>query len=283
MMSKEKKIALVIGWGGVKCAAAMGLMRVLNREGINIDMVVGSGAGSIYAAFLACGYSVGKSKKLTSQLWSKETTGKTNYLAIFQILFPKLFNLQESYHLRDDRLINKSIFDAFGETQFKDTKIQLLVTATDYRKGEQVIISTGCIADAVRASIALPIIFKPKKIGERLLVYGFLTGPLPVDVAIKEGADIILAMGFDTKKQVPVNSFPNYLMNLIGILSNNLLHATIAFTSLAHHDEVIPIMPDLADDIHLFDTKRIPEIIEGGEKEAEKHLDYIKRLIEASR
>jgi NTE family protein len=117
--------------------------------------------------------------------------------------------------------------------------------------------------------------------GERLLVDGFLTGPLPIGVAIQEGANIILAMGFDTKKQAPFNSITNYIMNLIGIMSNNLLHATIAFSNLAHHDEIITIVPDLADDIHLFDVERVPEIIAAGEIEAEKHLDYIKRCIEA--
>lgn len=280
---KNKKIALVIGWGGVKCAAAMGLLRALNREGIEIDLVVGSGAGSIFASFLALGYSVEESEKLISRLWSKEITGITNHLAILQILFPRLFKMRESYHIRDDRLINNGLFDAFGEAQFKDTKIPLLVTATDYRKGEQVILSEGLISEAVRASIALPMIFEPVKKGNKLLVDGFLTGPLPVGVAIKEGADIILAMGFDSKKQAPFNSLPNYLMNIIGIMSNNLLHASIAFFSLAHHDEVISVVPDLADDIHLFDTARIPEIIEAGEREAEKHLAYIKRLVGAKR
>lgn len=280
---KNKKIALVIGWGGVKCAAAMGLLRALNREGIEIDLVVGSGAGSIFASFLALGYSVEESEKLISRLWSKEITGITNHLAILQILFPRLFKMRESYHIRDDRLINNGLFDAFGEAQFKDTKIPLLVTATDYRKGEQVILSEGLISEAVRASIALPMIFEPVKKGNKLLVDGFLTGPLPVGVAIKEGADIILAMGFDSKKQAPFNSLPNYLMNIIGIMSNNLLQASIAFFSLAHHDEVISVVPDLADDIHLFDTARIPEIIEAGEREAEKHLAYIKRLVGAKR
>lgn len=280
---KNKKIALVIGWGGVKCAAAMGLLRALNREGIEIDLVVGSGAGSIFASFLALGYSVEESEKLISRLWSKEITGITNHLAILQILFPRLFKMRESYHILDDRLINNGLFDAFGEAQLKDTKIPLLVTATDYRKGEQVILSEGLISEAVRASIALPMIFKPVKKGNKLLVDGFLTGPLPVGVAIKEGADIILAMGFDSKKQAPFNSLPNYLMNIIGIMSNNLLQASIAFFSLAHHDEVISVVPDLADDIHLFDTARIPEIIEAGEREAEKHLAYIKRLVGAKR
>jgi NTE family protein len=279
-MKKNKKIALVIGWGGVKCAAALGLLRVLNEEGIDIDLVVGSGAGSIFASFLALGYTDIESEALLKRLWSNETTRKTNKLVILQMAFPKLFGIKETYHIKDDKLINKGIFKAFGEKQFKDTRIPLLVTATDYRKGEQVILAKGSIAEAVRASIALPLIFKPIIKDDKLLVDGFLTSPIPIGVAIKESADIILAMGFDTKKQMPFNSFSNLLINMVGILSNNLLHASISFFSLAHHDEVISVVPDLADDIHLFDTERVPEIIAAGEKEAKKHLAYIKKLIE---
>ena len=187
--------------------------------------------------------------------------------------------MQESYHLKDDRLINEGLKAALGDTQFEDTKIPLLVTATDYRKGEQVILSEGLVSEAVRASIALPLIFAPVKRGKQLLVDGFLTGPLPVNVAIQEGTDIILAMGFDTKKQLPFTSFSNYILNLVGIMSNNLLHASASFYSMAHHDEVILVMPELAEDIHLFDVERVPEIIAAGEHEAEKHLDYIKRLV----
>lgn len=278
-MKNKKKIALVIGWGGVKCAAAIGFLRVLKQSGIEIDLVIGSGGGSIYASFLALGYQAEEIETTITRLWSMETTGRTNHLAVFQILFPKLFKQLESYHLRDDHLINNSLFDAFGDTGFDDVNIPLLVTATDYRKGEQVIISDGRIADAVRASIALPLIFEPQKKGEQLLVDGFLTGPLPVGVAIQEGADIILALGFESKKQAPYNSISNYLLNLIGIISNNMLHAAIAFGNLAHHDEIIAIVPDLADDIHLFDTHRVPEIILAGEIEAQKHVDYIKRLV----
>ena len=57
-MSKRKKLALVIGWGSVKCAAALGLLRVLRREGIEVDMVVASGGGSIYGSLFALGYEV---------------------------------------------------------------------------------------------------------------------------------------------------------------------------------------------------------------------------------
>ena len=282
-MTSKKKIALVLGWGGVKCAASIGFLRVLSQEGIDIDMVVGSSAGSIFASFIASGYEADAITENIIELWSHDAMNKTNHLAILQILFPSIFKMQESYHVRDDKLINRSLSKAFGENRIEDTKIPLVLTATDFRTGEQVIFTEGKIAEAVRASIALPMIFKPVKKGDQLLVDSFLTGSHPIGVAIKNGADIILSMGFDTKTQAPFNSFSNFIMNLVGIMSNNLLHTSLSFYSLAHHDEVIPVMPELAEDIPLFDTERMPEIIAAGEKEAKKHINYIKRLVEIQR
>ena len=67
-MMKNKKVALVIGWGSVKCAAAMGLMRVLRREGIDVDILIAGGGGSIYAATMALGYDVEEIVELNRQL-----------------------------------------------------------------------------------------------------------------------------------------------------------------------------------------------------------------------
>src|SRR4030067_114268 len=105
----RKKIALVIGWGSVKCAAALGLLRVLNREGIQIDMVVGSGGGSIYAALIAIGYSAEEIVEMNRQLWTHEITEIPNRGALLQILLPKFFRIREYFNLRDDRLINQRI------------------------------------------------------------------------------------------------------------------------------------------------------------------------------
>ena len=62
------------------------------------------------------------------------------------------------------------------------------------------------------------------------------------------------------------------------ILINELLKLQMAFYSLAHHSEIILIIPEYKEDFQLTDTKRIPEIVALGEKETEKHIDYIKRV-----
>ena len=158
----KNKLALVIGWGSVKCAAALGLLRVLSREGIEVDMVVASGAGSIFGSLFALEYDVEEIVEMNRRLWTHEVTEKTNRQAVLQILLPKIFRVKEYFNLRDDSLVNKRLREAMGEHTFSDTKIPLFITATEYKTGKQVIISEGSIYEAVRATIALPLIFSTR-------------------------------------------------------------------------------------------------------------------------
>jgi len=278
-MHNKKKIALVIGWGSVKCAAALGLLRVLNREGIDIDMVITSGGGSIFGALIALGYNVDEIVEMNKRLWTHEVTEQTNRLAILQILFPKLFRVREYFNLRRDELVNRSLREAMGQHTFSDTQIPLFISATNYRTGEQVVISEGSIYEAVRATIALPLIFPPFQKGETLLADGYLSEPLPVGVAIQEKADIILAMGFESISQTARNSFSDYILHLSSILSNNLLQASYSFYNIAHHADLITIIPQFEENIHMFDTQKVPEIMQAGELEGMKILPELKSML----
>lgn len=280
MMTKAKpRIALVIGSGSVKCAAALGLMKVLARENIHVDMVVGCSGGAIYASLIALGWSAEQATDAILRMWTKEVTSKRSSRAIFQLALPWLVKFDESFGLIDDRLINRRLKDGFGGATFSQTKIPLFVAATDLYNGEQMVISEGRIADAVRASISIPYIFPPFKLNGRYLVDGFQSDPLPVGVAIKEGADIIIAMGFDSPYQEQISSLMRYNFQISSVTSNNLLKTNFAFHNLAHHSEIIPILPEFQYRIKLFDTDKISYVIEEGERAAEKQLPHLKELL----
>ena len=281
MMTTRSKprIALVIGSGSVKCAAALGLMKVLTRENIQVDMVVGCSGGSIYASLIALGWSVERATEATLKMWTSDVTAKRNSRALLQVAFPRLFKFDETFGLIDDRLINRLFKEGFAGATFANTQIPLYVVATDLYNGEQVVMSDGLIADAVRASISIPYIFPPYKVNGRYLIDGFQSDPLPVGVAIKEGADIIIAMGFESPYQERITSLMRYNFQVSSVTSNNLLKTNFAFHNLAHHSEIIPILPEFQHRIKLFDTDKIPYVIEEGERAAEKQLRYIKELL----
>jgi len=277
----NRRIALVIGAGSVKCAAALGLQKVLDREGIGVDLVVGCSGGSIYAALIALGIDVQTAEEMTRRLWTSELTKRRHYPSLLRAMLPQIFPFRESFGLVDDRLILDRLQTAFGERTFQDARIPLYLTATDFHNGEQMVFSSGKLVDAIRASIAIPYVFRPWPIDGRLFVDGFLTDPMPVGVAIKHGANVIVTLGFESPYQRRTTSVLRFAFQLSSIMSNNLLRANYAFHNLAHHTEILPIIPQFRESIRLFDTHKIPYVIEEGERAAEQQLPYLRRLLEA--
>ncbi|MEO8216764.1 MAG: patatin-like phospholipase family protein [Acidobacteriota bacterium] len=278
---RSRSVAVVIGAGSVKCAAAIGLYNVLKREQIAVDRLVGCSAGSIYAALMANGFDGSTAAEMTMRLWTEEITGQRNRRALLSILFPRLFGFGDRFGMRSDTLIMSRLKDAFGEKRIEDAQIPLHITATDFRNGEQVVMSEGSLVQAIRASIAIPFIFAPIPVGDRLLMDGFLSDPLPIGVAMREGSDIIIAMGFESPYQSRISSPTRFAFQLSSIMTNNLLKSTYAFHNIAHHAEIIPIIPQFKKRVRLFDTARIPYIIEEGERAAEEQMPYLRRLLDA--
>ena len=280
MSVNRKRVALVIGSGSVKCAAAIGIQKVLAREGIAIDMLVGCSAGSIYAGLMAAGHAGDDAARITTELWTKEITGKRNTMAMLRALAPRMLGFRtEGFGLRDDALIMQRLKRAFGDARIEDLQVPLHVTATDFANGELVVLSQGSLVDAIRASVALPFAFTPWRVGDRLLVDGYLADPLPISVAMKNGADVIIALGFESPFQESVKSAGRFAFQLSAIMSNNLLKSRFAFHSLAHHSEVIAIIPEFRERVRLFDTGKIGYIIDEGQRAAEEQLPYLRQLL----
>jgi NTE family protein len=277
--TNQKRVALVIGSGSIKCAAALGLLRVLEREGIGIDLVVGTSAGSIYATIIALGYDAATGEQMTRELWTSEITTKRNRRAILELLLPKASGFDGRFGLIDDTLIMERLKKAFGKQTFADAKIPLYITATDFMNGEKVILHEGSLVDSIRASIAIPFVFKPWPVNGRLMLDGLLADPLPVDVAIREGADIIVALGFENPLQSRVDSVIRFAFQVTTIMSNNLLRSNFAFHNIAHHTEILSILPEFEERISPFDTTKISYVIEKGAQTMEEQLPYLNQLL----
>src|SRR5205814_879748 len=99
----------------------------------------------------------------------------------------------------------------------------LHLVATDFYGGNKVVLSKGTIFDAVRASLAIPTVFAPWEVDGQLLVDGAANDPLPIDVAIREGGHVILAMGFEVDYYRHMNSLAAVNSQLNSIYTNNLL------------------------------------------------------------
>lgn len=273
-------VTLVIGSGSVKCAAAIGVVKVLAEAGIRIERVVGCSGGALFAASIAMGHDADASRELTLRLWTKELAAKRNLRALFSAIAPKLLGFSvQRFGLRDDRLINRRLKDAFGDLRIEDLPIPLHITATNFMDGELVELSSGPVVPALRASLAIPFAFAPVEIDGQLLVDGYVSDPLPISVAMKHGARVIVAVGFESPMMEHIGSAGRFAMQFSSIMSNNLLRARYAFHSVAHHAEVITIIPEFQQRIRLFDTEKVPYIIEAGAEAAREQIAYLRRLL----
>jgi NTE family protein len=279
---RERRVALVIGSGSVKCAAGLGAYRALRRAGVELDMLVGCSGGSMFAAAMALGHDADSGAAIAARVWTRDLTQRPDRMALLRAAFPRLFGFDAEWGLRDDAPIMRRLAEVFGERTFADAGIPLFITATDFANGEQVVLRSGRLVDAIRASIAIPFAFRPHRVDGRLLVDGFLSDPLPVGVAIKEGADVIVAVGFESPYQRRVTTAGRFAFQLSSIMTNNLLRASFAFHGLAHHSEVIPVIPRFTQRVGLFETSKIPYVVAEGERAMEEQIPYLKRLLDAA-
>ena len=280
--ARKPRIALVLGSGGLKCAAALGVQRVLKRENIPIDMLVGCSGGGIYASMLALGYDRERAEDITRRGWTKRNLTRYRYRPIINMLLPQFLRSKEPFCILDDRPFMGAMREAFEGKTFEDTNVPLFLLTTDMATGEKVILDRGPLLDAVRATMSIPMIFQPWPVGSRLLADGAMANPLPIDVAIRENADVILAMGFELPCSVDHESLSSVANLTISTMINALLASTFAFHSAVHHAEIIPILPTFEHNIALFDTHLLPHIIEQGERATEEQVPYLRRLLSAA-
>src|SRR6185503_19998033 len=192
--SRRPRLALVLGSGGVRSIAAVGIAEVLAREGVRPDLVVGCSSGALFGATIALGMTPQQSLSTATELWSQELTRQNRWRGWLQLLAPKLTSFDAGFSLRDTRLIEQRIRDAFGQRCLEDTPTPLLVAAIDAASGEPVVLTRGRLADALRASIAVPFLFPSVTVDGRRLVDGVISDPLPLGAAADARA--VVALGF---------------------------------------------------------------------------------------
>ena len=277
MKENHRQVAVVIGSGSVKCAASIGMWKVFQQENIDISMSVGCSGGSIYAAVFALGFSEQMAEEATKNLWTSELFG--GYAANLRSVMSGETRFTEQSGLIDAEPIYERLKVVLGDKTFSDTRIPLYIIATDLYTGESVTITEGSILDAVRASIAIPMVFPAWEVNGQLLVDGAVSNPMPVDVAIKEGGEIIAVMGFELPTRTRLRSYTALTNHFNSIYMNNILKSSFAFHNVVHHSEIIPILPQFDRKIGSFDTHQIPYIIEQGERTTRDQIPYIQRLM----
>ncbi|WP_284214793.1 patatin-like phospholipase family protein [Comamonas jiangduensis] len=176
---RTPKIGLALGSGSARGWAHMGVLKALDDAGIKPDVVCGSSIGALVGA----AYAAGELDRFA------EWTQTLNMRSVFGFMDFKL----SGGMLKGEKLIDFWRRN-FVDFDIESSAIPFAAVATDLHSGAEVWLREGSMADAVRASIALPGLFTPVQRGGRLLVDGGLVNPVPASLARAMGADIVIAV-----------------------------------------------------------------------------------------
>lgn len=273
-MSNQPKLGLALGGGFLRGVAHIGVLKVLEREGIQVDLVAGTSAGSIIAALYARGgLTPAEMEQVALGLTTKDVfdTGSTmcNLVLmggkvltdLFRLSFPFRSPLGLMKGNRLERLVN----DWVGSTRvFSQMQKNLAITAVDINTGTLVVFMADGfrtrtvipsedtvfmdeigVARAVRASCSVPGLFEPVSIDGRLLVDGGIRNNVPADVVRQMGADVVVAVDVGYDGQACRNA-----TNIMEILSQSLdiMGTEGVVPRLEKHADVVirPIIKDVA-------------------------------------
>lgn len=270
---------MVLGSGGVRSIAALGIAERLAREGIRPDLIVGCSSGALFGAQVAKGMHGNSAVSLATTLWSAELTQQRRWRAYLQIIAPRLAGFGAGFALRDNRLITERIAHAFGDARLEQLPTPLRVVATEAATGLPVVLSRGSLVDALRASMAVPILFPSVEIDGRSLVDGVLSDPLPLSAAAD--ARVVISLGFHGAMPRRIDRISRMVAQTSTTLINNLMQARTEAAE-ARGQKVIAIELNLERHVGLWETAAMPELFDAGWRAAEERLlDIVAALDEA--
>lgn len=281
-LEKRKTLALALGGGGVRGTAHIGVLRVLEREGIPIDYIVGNSMGAMVGGLYSAGVSVDKMEDTALRGNFKKSYAP---LAIPRALLVPLTRLiptwpRKSYAglvsgLRFERTLDKMIPP--DKNEFKNLKIPFSAVATNLLDGKAYRINEGKVSTAIRASASISPILKPVEIGDKLFIDGAVRANLPASSARELGADVVLAVLVDEPlKKLPKKTFRSY-----NNVANRLTDIVLAVTD-EHQLEFanIIINPDVGGiSVTKDNPATIKRIIQAGEIAAMKALPEIRKQL----
>ncbi|MBI1650636.1 patatin-like phospholipase family protein [Hyphomicrobium sulfonivorans] len=301
----KAKIGLALGGGAARGWAHIGVLKALLKAGIKPDIIVGTSIGAVVGGCHAAGH-------------LEELEGFARELTRRRVFGYLDFNFGGTALINGQRLCNR-LEQHLGDLRIEDLPSRFSAVATELGSGHEIWLSRGKLVESMRASYALPGIFRPVKINDRWLFDGALVNPIPVSVARAHGARYVIAvnLNFDScgrgtvvphieseeapastavaepaaeqskpamrrllKRQVLGRSETTPGISRVMVEAFNIVQDRIARSRLAGDPPDALINLQLSD-IGLFDFHRADELIQRGEAAAQRHIADVRREINA--
>jgi len=290
MFWKGKRIGLALGGGGARGLAHIGVLRVLERESIPIDLVVGTSAGALVGGAYASGLSPDELEKKADEYLNSpefqssamkgfeasnapETLGLTQRIQSF--LKNRYYVVQAMFKpgILSNEEFQETINYFLPDIQIEEMQIPFRAVATDLVSGEQIIFSEGSLRQAVGASCAVPGAIEPLEEGERLLSDGGIISLIPSSVAREEGADVVIAVAVDRglSPREDLRTVVDIYQRASEIMGEKLKEYELAEANVV-------ILPEVGE-LHWSNFSQAMSLIEEGEKAAEREMSDIRNFM----
>jgi NTE family protein len=284
------KVGLVLSGGGARGAAHIGVLKVLEREGIPIDFIVGTSFGALAGALYAIGYPAAEIERiLLSQDWDSFFTDAPHRR--FSPLIERQnarYQAQISLKGRDlelpsglwggqrltetlDILTTAPMLRA--QYDFDKLSIPFRAVSTNLIDGKAYVFKQGSMTEALRASLAVPMVFTPLEKDGMLLVDGGLVDNLPTGIARSMGADIIIAVDVTSPllSKEEIRTFVNVVDQSISLQMERNVEESLKLATIV-------LKPDL-EKLTFNDYDKLPEVIRQGEEITAGSLEQLKALM----
>jgi NTE family protein len=253
-MSDGPVTGLVLGAGSARGLAHIGVIQVLNENGIPFDFIVGSSMGAMVAGIYACGANLYMLGKMAECMDAS---------IFYDVHVPRLGFMNGKKITEFLNLVTKN-------KTFNDLNLPVAVVATDLVSGQRVVIDQGSVAEAIRASISIPGVFTPVKKEDMVLVDGAVCDRLPVEVARMRGAQVIIAVDvtFGEGKKVVIRNALDVVLTSLDIMQKQQFDLISPRADIIIQPEVGGFSPRDFDQAH--------KIIELGRQAAAAKIGEIK-------
>ncbi len=291
-VAERPRIGLVLGGGGAKGAAHVGVLRVLDELRVPVDCVAGTSMGALVGATFASGMSAADLESAVRAIDWSQTVG-TEGLRDREPIQRKVAGITYSNSLEVgfsqgglkvpggllktqdiEEVLRLLVADARNVRDFDALPLPFRAVATDMQAGEMVVIGSGDLSEAMRASMAVPGAFSPVVVGDRVLADGGMMRNLPVDVARELCADVVIAVSLASP--APPREALLSAVALAGRSIDVVIEANerAQLATLTERDVSI-VVP--MGDIRSGDFQRVPEAIPLGAEAALAQVDALRR------
>lgn len=281
---KKPKWALVLMGGGSRGLAHIGILNVLQKNGLTPDIIVGTSMGAVIGGLFASGISPTKLKEIANDFNINNFIGRPNlpilskksHVSIIDFLMHESYKsrLLKKLGLNKEDKMEAYLRNLTGEVCIEELPVKFACNAVDLISGREIIFENGKLYKALRATMSVPILFEPTKIDDMLLLDGGVLNIAPVEIARNLDAHkVILVDVHKDMKEVPTEEIKNTFQLLY-----RMVEAMVAYTTedkIKKADLVIRVNLEM-DALDYSDCLRI---VETGENIGNDNIDKIKKLV----